>query len=61
MRSERQEQGSDELGRCRPAKGSTAGPPLIEQIFFDPLIEPSLQTCKAPEQWDTPPLLPEHG
>lgn len=61
MRSERHEQGSDNDGRCRLANGSTVGPPLIEQNFFDPLIEPSLQTCRAPEQWDTPPLPPAQG
>jgi hypothetical protein len=31
------------------------------QIFFDLLIEPSLQTNFSPEQCDIPPFLPEHG
>lgn len=32
-----------------------------EQVFFEAEIDPSLQTNFPPLQWDTPPLLPEHG
>lgn len=39
----------------------TIGPPYPEQIFFDPLMEPSLQTKFPPAQWDMPPFRPEHG
>ena len=31
------------------------------QTFFDPLMEPSLQTNSSPAQCDTPPLPPEQG
>jgi len=42
-----------------PASSSLRSPD--EQVCFDALIDPSLQTNFAPEQWDTPPFLPEHG
>lgn len=32
-----------------------------EQTFLLLLIDPSLQTNLPPAQWETPPLLPEHG
>ena len=38
--------------------GFASGP---EQNFFDPLIEPSLQTNFPPAQCAMPPLPPEHG
>ena len=31
------------------------------QTFLDALIDPSLQTCLPPAQWDTPPFLPLQG
>ncbi|MGK5043346.1 hypothetical protein ACQ4WQ_23730 [Janthinobacterium sp. GB1R12] len=43
------------------ANGAFADLPVEEQIFFDALIEPSLQTNVAPSQFEIPPLLPEHG
>lgn len=32
-----------------------------EQLFFEPLIEPSLQRKRSPSQPAMPPFLPEHG
>jgi hypothetical protein len=43
-----------------PAPSAYAASP-DEQVCFDALIDPSLQTNFAPEQWATPPFLPEHG
>lgn len=47
------------LARIGASKLDEAGMP--EHTFFDPLIEPSLQTKFVPAQCATPPLLPEHG
>jgi hypothetical protein len=37
------------------------GLPGTEHIFFEPLIEPSLQTNLSAAQWEMPPLRPEQG
>jgi len=63
IRPERHEQSlepGEELGGA--SKPRAAGPPWGPvQIFFEPLIEPSLHTKSSPAQCATPPLLPEHG
>jgi len=46
------------------AGASRAPPPTAVpavQIFFDALIEPSLQTNDPPAQREIPPFFPEHG
>jgi hypothetical protein len=43
------------------AGASRAPSPPAEQIFFDALIDPSLQTNDPPAQREIPPFFPEHG
>ena len=63
MRPERHAQSPALVACCGANRPRTAPPPPWGpvQAFFEPLIDPSLQTNSAPEHCDTPPLRPNTG